>query len=173
MVTQNFNRIEKKYLLTDDQYKKFTEKIKNYMSLDEYGNYKICNIYFDTPNYELIRRSIEKPVYKEKLRLRSYGTPDKSTNVFFEIKKKFKGTVYKRRITLPLNEFYNFFENGVKPPSIKTQMENQIFNELKYFTEFYDLKNQTYISYERIAYHGNENSDFRLTFDHNIKTRLT
>lgn len=103
MAIQNFNRIEKKYLLTEEQYQEFIKRIKNKMSLDDYGKYKICNIYFDTDDYTLVRRSLDKPVYKEKLRLRSYGTPDEDTKVFFEIKKKYDGVVYKRRISIPVN----------------------------------------------------------------------
>ena len=51
--------------------------------------------------YRLIRASLEKPAYKEKLRLRSYGVTEPGGEVFLELKKKYKGIVYKRRITLP------------------------------------------------------------------------
>ena len=97
-----FKRYEKKYLLTASQYGMFRELVDEYMQVDEYGESTICNIYYDTPNYDLIRASIEKPVYKEKLRLRSYGIPGPDDLVFLEMKKKYKGIVYKRRIVLPL-----------------------------------------------------------------------
>lgn len=42
---------------------------------DAYGAYTICNIYYDTGDWRLIRKSLEKTVYKEKLRIRSYGVP--------------------------------------------------------------------------------------------------
>lgn len=99
-----FNRYEKKYLLTMDQYEEILRRLPGSMVPDQYGKYSISNIYFDTPDDLLIRRSLTKPVYKEKLRLRSYGTPDLQTPVFLEIKKKYRRMVNKRRIVLPLEE---------------------------------------------------------------------
>ena len=95
-----FKRYERKYIITPEQYEGLMPLIDEYMRGDEYGRSTICNIYFDTPSHMLIRNSIDKPVYKEKLRLRSYGVPDQDSNVFIEIKKKFKGIVYKRRINM-------------------------------------------------------------------------
>ena len=86
-----FKRYEKKYLLSSEKEARFLKAIENKMELDKYGEHTICNIYFDTPDYDLIRRSIEHPIYKEKLRLRSYGVPkDGDSKVFVEIKKKFE-----------------------------------------------------------------------------------
>ena len=75
-MTDTLRRVEKKYLLSEDKYNRLLERLEPYMQLDEYGLHTICNIYYDTPDYDLIRTSIDKPVYKEKLRLRSYGIPD-------------------------------------------------------------------------------------------------
>ena len=94
-----FERIEVKYLLDDTQYKKLMKRLEGMAEVDSYGKTSILNIYYDTPDFKLIERSLEKPVYKEKLRLRTYGTAQDDTNAFIEIKKKYKGVVYKRRIT--------------------------------------------------------------------------
>ena len=89
-----FKRVEKKYLLSEDKYNRLLERLEPYIQLDEYGLHTICNIYYDTPDYDLIRTSIDKPVYKEKLRLRSYGIPDLDSKVFLEIKKKYDGIIH-------------------------------------------------------------------------------
>lgn len=96
-----FERYEKKYMLTPAQLRVMLTGMKAHMVPDQYGKYTICNIYYDTPDWRLIRASLEKPVYKEKLRVRSYGVAAPDGKVFVEIKKKFDGVVYKRRITAP------------------------------------------------------------------------
>ena len=94
-----FERYEKKYCLTLSQQRFLLERMTPYMKKDAYGEYTICNIYYDTDDFHLIRASLEKPVYKEKLRVRSYGVPEEGDRVFVELKKKFDGVVYKRRVT--------------------------------------------------------------------------
>lgn len=96
-----FERYEKKYMLTPAQLRVMLTGMKAHMVPDQYGKYTICNIYYDTPDWRLIRASLEKPVYKEKLRVRSYGVAAPEGKAFVEIKKKFDGVVYKRRITAP------------------------------------------------------------------------
>ena len=108
----------------------------------------ICNIYFDTPSHMLIRNSIDKPVYKEKLRLRSYGVPDQDSNVFIEIKKKFKGIVYKRRINMSYREAIDFLCHGVPP-----KKDTQITREISWFLNFYkDIAPAMIITYYRVAF---------------------
>lgn len=116
-----FKRYELKYRLCGDRYSEFIGCILPYMSPDIYGNTTICNIYFDTPDYRLIRNSLEKPVYKEKLRLRTYGIPNADSPAFAELKKKYKGIVYKRRICLPYAEAYNWLINGGSRRIIRLQ----------------------------------------------------
>ena len=96
-----FKRYELKYMLTAEQKKKVLSAMENHMSPDQYGRVTIRNVYFDTDNYRLIRRSIEKPAYKEKLRIRSYCHADPDSDVFVELKKKYKNVVYKRRLSMP------------------------------------------------------------------------
>jgi len=114
-----FCRRETKYLITKEQMARVLQKMGDRIVPDEYGRSTICNLYYDTPDYLLIRRSIEKPVYKEKLRLRSYGVPKAGGKVFAEIKKKHKQIVYKRRITLPAEEEANAAAGNI-PASIQT-----------------------------------------------------
>lgn len=114
MIIENFKRMEKKYLLTKEEYEHVIKLINEYVEKDRFFESKICNIYFDTDNSDLIVHSLEKPEYKEKVRLRSYSVPDMEDKVFFEIKKKYNGVVGKRRITMRLKDFYDYL-NGKEP----------------------------------------------------------
>jgi SPX domain protein involved in polyphosphate accumulation len=161
-----FQRIEKKYLITREQYERMQDMMKDYMQIDDYGLSTICNIYYDTETYDLIRTSIEKPTYKEKLRLRSYGVPGENDRTYIEIKKKYKGIVYKRRIQLPLKEARNYLEHGIRPSK-----ENQILKEIDYFRQYYKPVKKMYIAYDRIAMFGKQDDSIRITFDQNIRSR--
>ncbi|MDD2956294.1 MAG: polyphosphate polymerase domain-containing protein [Oscillospiraceae bacterium] len=163
-----FRRYEKKYLMTAGQYLPLRQALEAYMSPDRYGRHTICNLYYDTVDFQLIRLSIEKPVYKEKLRLRSYGVPDEDSKVFAEIKKKFKGVVYKRREALPLCEARGFLENGVPPAR-----QNQIVREIDWFLNRWQPIPQVFLAYDRIALFGREEPELRVTFDQNIRWRTT
>lgn len=162
-----FRRVEKKYILNKEQYEKIKKSISQYMDEDQYGKSTICNIYFDTNKYELISHSIEKPYFKEKVRLRSYNVPNKDSKVYLEIKRKYDGVVGKRRIEMKLSDFDKYLNN-------KDSLENnnkQIKTELDYYFKLYNLKPAMYISYSREAYYEKQNPDFRLTFDSNVLAR--
>lgn len=161
-----FKRYEKKYPLSMEQYKNFRDCIQGYMEEDSYGLSTICNIYYDTQEYELIRKSIESPVYKEKLRLRSYGVSEIGNDVFLEIKKKYRGIVYKRRIVLPLWEAYR----GISAGNIQGR-DSQIAREINYFLRRYQLFPKVFVAYDRIAMQGTTQQDIRITFDFHIRTR--
>lgn len=162
-----FKRYEKKYLLNPQQVKLVTEKILEHMKLDQYGLSTICSLYFDTEQFDLIRRSIEKPVYKEKLRLRCYGkSASGSDTVFVELKKKFKGVVYKRRIVMSYDEATGYLIRGEKAPA-----ESQISREIDWFLSFYKPRPAALVCYDRLAYYGIEDNEFRVTFDFNVRCR--
>ena len=166
-MSQNvFERVEKKFLLSEKQYQLLLQYLNSYMTMDSYGKHTICNIYYDTPTNDLISHSIEKPKYKEKLRLRSYGTPTKKDKVYIEIKKKYDGIVYKRRVQMTLEEAELYLNRH-----IKAAQDNQILKEIDYFMDFYRPIPKLYLAYERIAYFGNEDKNVRITFDHNIRSR--
>lgn len=162
-----FRRIEKKYIVDEPTYEKLIKKLDRHFVKDRYYKSTICNIYYDTPSHQLVRNSIEKPVYKEKLRVRSYGVPNDEDMVFVELKKKYKGVVYKRRIEMTLAQTRDFFA-GKEVPHDNPQIEN----ELKYFLKFYEgIAPAMYLSYDRLAYCGAEDPSLRLTFDTHILYR--
>ena len=161
-----FNRYEKKYLMPEEVYLALRERLAPRMQVDQYGLHTICNIYYDTPDYDLIRRSIEKPVYKEKLRLRSYGIPDLDSTVFLEIKKKYQKIVNKRRIPLTLQQAYDYVERGIRP-----EQDSQILQEIDFFLKRYPLQRGLFLAYDRIALYQKDNPDFRITFDQRIRSR--
>lgn len=162
-----FKRYEAKYIITEEQRDALLKAFENIMLVDSYGKTKICNIYFDTPDYRIIRISNDKPLYKEKLRLRCYGIPTMDSPSFVEIKKKFDGIVYKRRITMPLHKAIDYMVNGNEPPT-----RNQITNEIDYLMKFYEgIGPKMYLSYDRVAMYCVEDPNLRITFDNNITWR--
>lgn len=162
-----FRRYELKYLLDHRQKTAVLEQMEPYMALDTYGRTTIRNIYFDTDTFRLIRRSIERPVYKEKLRLRTYKPATGEDPVFVELKKKYKSVVYKRRLVLPGNTALDCLCHGRHLP-----LDNQIADEIDYFCRYYgSLKPAVFLSYEREAYYCKDGGDFRVTFDENILYR--
>lgn len=171
-----FNRHENKYLVDEKTYLHIYDRLLEYMELDEFNKknefYTISNIYYDTKDNQLIRKSLSKPKYKEKLRLRAYGVPRPDTQVYLEIKKKYCGLVNKRRTNINLDEAYEFVNSGIKPET-KPYMNKQVINEVEYILKLYDLEPKVYIAYDRIALFSKENRDLRITFDTNIRTRRT
>lgn len=162
-----FKRYELKYMLNQQQKENIVKSMEAYMKLDRYGRTTIRNIYFDTDTYRLVRRSLEKPAYKEKLRVRSYYPANGEIPVFVELKKKYDKVVYKRRLVCPEAQVMNCFCNGNPLPD-----DSQIGNEIRYFWKYYEtLHPVVFLSYEREAYYALDESDFRVTFDENILYR--
>lgn len=160
-------RYEKKYIVTSAQYKKLKDLLKDITKSDEHGDTTICNIYFDTPDFKLIRKSIEKPVYKEKFRIRSYGVANDNSKVFAEIKKKYDGIVYKRRVSFKHNEMFGLDLDGLK--TLGSEKDNQVLSEIDWlFNVYEDLQPQMFICYDREALFTTDDSGVRLTFDKNI-----
>lgn len=161
-----FKRYELKYLLSVEQKHIILEAMRRHTEPDEYGRTVIRNLYYDTDNYRLIRRSLEKPEYKEKLRVRSYSLATEESTVFVELKKKYHGVVYKRRISLPEREASAWLGRCVSAPKV-----TQISREIDYFLNFYgEIKPRAFISYEREAYRELY-GDLRVTFDSDILFR--
>ncbi len=174
MAIKSFKRYEKKYLLTGEQYEKLIPRLLEYMKMDDHcvnNSYSIYNIYYDTDDNSVIRHSISKPYYKEKLRLRSYKIPQSpSDKVFLELKKKINKIVNKRRAIITLEEAYNFLEFGERPKCTDFITE-QVINEIEYYLSHTKVNPTVYIGYNRIAFFGKEDKDFRLTIDSKIITR--
>ena len=162
-----FKRYELKFLLTNTQKELLLKTMEPYMLPDRFGQTTIRNIYFDTDNYRLIRQSIEKPVYKEKLRIRSYARAQEDSPVFVELKKKYKSVVYKRRTVMTEQQAIGWLCENQSPPE-----QSQITDEIAYFCEFYGtLHPAVFLSYDRQAYYSSAGEDFRVTFDKNILFR--
>lgn len=170
-----FQRYEKKFLLTALQYQNLLIAVKRKMRFDPYckdGNsYHLRNVYFDTPDHQLISLSLLKPDFKEKLRIRKYGTQGDGTNlVFLEVKRKIRGVVTKRRASLSLQEIEAFMNQGILPAR-SDYFDQQILKELQYMTQIYSLKKAVFIEYDRLAFFDRQDPEFRVTFDHDIYTR--
>ena len=161
-----FKRYELKYLITAEQKEQILENIGPYILPDRYGESTVRNIYFDTDSYRLIRRSIERPLYKEKLRIRSYQKADRDTKVFAELKKKYESVVYKRRIPMTEQEAMDWICGGAEPPDC------QIGREIDYFISYYaPLMPKVLLTYRRQAFYSEKEPDFRITFDSDILCR--
>jgi hypothetical protein len=161
-----FKRYELKYLLNADQRSQIMDAMTDYMQADVHGRNTILSLYFDTPDYLLVRRSMDKPLYKEKLRLRSYGVASPDTTVFVELKKKYDSVVYKRRIGMTEQEARAYLLSHQPAP------DGQIVREINYCLHHYrQLAPKVLLSYEREAFYAKDNPDFRITFDENILWR--
>ena len=162
-----FQRFELKFLLTPEQKERILQAMAPYMALDQYGRTTIRNIYFDTENYRIIRCSIEKPAYKEKLRIRSYAKARPDSTVFVELKKKYEDVVFKRRLPVTEEEALLWVTG-----KMHCKDHGQISKEIDYFLSYYEtLRPTVFLSYEREAYYCKEGGDFRVTFDDNILCR--
>jgi len=165
MYSDYFQRVEEKYLLSKKQRDLLLKRIHSYIKKDKYYESTICNIYFDTLDHKLIINSLEKPIYKDKVRLRSYNIPDLDDDVFLEIKCKYDGVVSKRRIKLTLREFYNYLDGKESPRN------HQIMKELDYLFHFYQLQPSYFIAYDRKSYQGIYDDELRITIDSNLRSR--
>lgn len=161
-----FQRLEKKYLLSKIQFDNLIKELDMYLEYDEFGPSTISNIYYDTYHYDLITNSLQKPPYKEKLRLRGYGQVNQDSIVYLEIKKKCNGVVNKRRIGLKLHELDLYLNQGILPAA-----SSQILSEIDYFLNFYKPIPKVYLAYDRSPFVCSYNSDIRFTFDRNIRRR--
>jgi SPX domain protein involved in polyphosphate accumulation len=164
-----FRRRELKFIIDAPQRQALEEVLRQRMVPDKHGRSTICNLYYDTSDFRLIRHSLERPVYKEKLRLRSYGLATADADVFLEMKKKYKGVVYKRRIPISEPEAFAFMERIAPLPK-----DSQIGREMAYFRDYYqDLAPRMYISYDREAWYDSNDGGFRVTMDQSIRFRTT
>lgn len=161
-----FKRYEKKYLLSRGQYETLFRELQDHIVPDAYHRSTVCSIYYDTDDYELIRRSIEAPVYKEKLRLRSYGVPGDDGTVFIELKKKYKGMVYKRRVPMGAKAAAAYLAGEAAPTE-----SSQMTREIDWFLHENDVKPKAFIACDRYAWVDRENPELRITFDENLRWR--
>jgi len=157
-----FKRYEEKYLITKEQGDALQKIIARRMETDRFGEYYVQNLYYDTANWDVIGTSLEKPLYKEKMRLRCYGVPDSETDCFLELKKKYDNIVYKRRIAVPAAEYTDIM-------SAVSENNSQISRELDYYLTANRVTERIYIGYNRLAFDGDD--DLRITFDTDVRFR--
>ena len=164
-VITTMKRVEMKYIINAEQLDYLQEALKGHMEVDQYGLTSIASLYFDTPNHRLVRNSIEKPLFKEKIRLRSYGLAKENSKVYLELKRKTEKIVYKRRITTTQLEVEDFLNDYL-------DYEGQIGKELNFFRDQYkELVPSFLIIYDRLAYYE-PNGNLRLTIDQNPRYRV-
>ncbi len=163
-----FKRVEQKYILTKSQYLSLQDIVNEHFKKDIYYQSNIYNLYFDNTNNDMVINSIEKPPYKDKIRLRSYNEPKQSDQVFLEVKKKFEGTVYKRRLSLTLQEWEDYHNKNILPTH-----DLQIMKEIDYEIKFFNLKPTFFVAYDRLSYYSKDDENFRITFDTNLRSRST
>jgi len=162
-----FKRYETKYLVTEAQAAALRRMMSQYMAPDQYGAYLVQNLYYDTARWDVIQASLEKPAYKEKMRLRCYGEAGRDSTMFLELKKKFKGVVYKRRIAIPARALAN---RSVR--AIVSETPEQIARELDFYLQSNGVAERIYISYQRKAFAGIDDEELRVTFDTDIRFRV-
>lgn len=163
-----FERYELKYRLSEAQYASLMTALAPHLHPDTYFSSTIGSLYYDTPDRRLIRRSLEHPIYKEKLRLRSYGAVGEHDPVFAELKKKYDHVVYKRRETLPYGEALRYLSDG----QADGRRDTQILREIAYFRRQYPrLEPSLLLMYDRLAFVANDDASLRITFDRNIRFR--
>ncbi|MBR5429320.1 MAG: polyphosphate polymerase domain-containing protein [Firmicutes bacterium] len=163
-----FKRYEKKYLLSPEEYEALFDRLEPYIEPDDYPSSTVCSIYYDSDDYRLIRHSIDAPVYKEKLRLRSYNVPGDEDTVFVELKKKYKGIVYKRRVALPEARAAAWLDGTGGP-----EEDSQMTREINFFLDSYRPKAVVYLACDRTAWRAKDDPELRITFDRDIRWRRT
>ena len=174
MSTQTFNRIEKKYIINQAQYELIKKTLDlHYQQSDEidiHESYQVSNIYYDTDQNLIIKKSVSKPFFKQKLRLRAYGKVDDDSKIFLELKRKYDGYVNKRRTLVSIDEAYHLIYFHALP-EIKDYHNLQVLKEILYYINQYQLKPSVYLYYERETYASLEKKPIRITFDTNIISR--
>ena len=174
MINQTFNRIEKKFLVTLEQFEIIqlilNERLVHQEGIDSHEQYHVSNIYYDTSDHLIIKKSVSKPVFKQKLRLRAYGNITDDSLVFLELKRKINGFVNKRRSLVSVDEAEGIVSHH-NLPETQTYHQTQILKEILFFAKQYHLTPQVYLYYERETYGSSDKNQLRITFDHNIITR--
>ena len=163
-----FQRFETKYVISKEKLAALLAEFEDYMVEDEHAYSTISNLYYDTPTYQMIRESLEKPYFKEKLRVRTYdAAPAENSQVFLEIKKKVRKIVYKRRIATDLLAAEAYL--GGEQERID---DSQIRSEIDWLTQRYQgVEPRMFIYYNRYSMKGREDENVRITIDHDVTYR--
>lgn len=175
MALEIFRRKEQKYLITIEQYREMIARLSPYMRSDTNGNngrYTVTSLYFESPDHKIYYETKNKLKYRQKLRLRVYDEADESSTAFFEVKQKHKKVVNKRRLRLSVTEANRYLATNVNAPLDDYETTNdQVMREIHYFRQFYQLKPEMIVSYDRHALHGIDDAELRITYDFNLRCR--
>lgn len=164
---ESFARVETKFMLTPDQEEAIEAGLcRRGFSRTDFGSPAVQSLYYDTPDHRMIRDSLERPLYKEKLRLRAYGPPGAQSTSFVEVKKKYDGVVYKRRVALPLRDAYDGLSRECLPEDA-----GQVGREALWLVKHYGLVPSVVIAYDRHAWFNAREPGVRITFDRNLAFR--
>lgn len=180
---RTIERIEEKYLLTRSEKNALMKAINKRLKHDTYYKEEVLSLYLDTANFDLAIKSLDRPNFRTKIRIRAYNIPKRSTKVFFEVKSKLavgkQKVGNKRRLIIPLKDFYAYLKSGdglERTAAIISDgdpQQIQVAKELNYLFKIYNLRPQVLIASNRTAFVGKEYPNFRLTFDENLRFRTT
>ena len=180
---RSIRRVEKKYLITRSEKATLLKALKKQLVHDEYYKEEILSLYLDTDNFDLAIKTIDRPEFREKVRVRAYNVPKRSTRIFFEVKTKLATNKTKignkRRLIIPLKDFYSYMNTGKNLEQIAASASNnnpqqiQVAKELDYLIKHYNLRPKIIIVSNRTAFSGKNDPTFRLTFDENLRFRTT
>ncbi|MBQ1877766.1 MAG: polyphosphate polymerase domain-containing protein [Erysipelotrichaceae bacterium] len=162
-----FERTEMKYVISTEQKEQLLTRLREQLIPDFYPHSDIASIYLDSDDFRLIRNAGGSRDYKEKMRIRCYGAVSDDTPVFMELKKKYKGTTYKRRIDLTYRQMRNYLLFDRKPDN------SQITNEIDYLLTSCDLKPKVLIRYQRDSFQSRDDANLRITFDYQLRYSTT
>ena len=164
---ENFARVETKYMLTLPQAEILQQGLfrRGFRRMN-FGSPRVQSLYYDSSDYRLIRASLERPAYKEKLRLRAYGDSGGLSKGYVEIKKKYNGVVYKRRTAMGLQEVSEALCLGRLPAEA-----GQVGREASWMLQHYGLVPAAVITYDRDAWFCETDPGVRITFDRNLSFR--
>ena len=163
-----FKRYEKKYLLSAEEYRDLLARMAPYIEPEYYHRGTVCSIYYDGDDFHLIRHSIDAPIYKEKLRVRCYQPGSDDSEAFVELKKKYKGIVYKRRVVMTGRQAQSWLSGAAEPPE-----DSQMVREIQWFLHENRPSPKVMIACDRVSWHSRENPELRITFDEAIRWRET
>lgn len=170
-----FSRYELKYLIPFHLYEELSQILKTRMVYDKYGDsegkYNIISLYFDSADKKIYYETRNKRKYRQKLRLRIYNKATLEDNAYFEVKKKYKNRVNKRRTSIKLEHAYQYIDNLLGKHDEISVSNQQIFGEIDSFRTLYNLVPENIVSYDRQAFVGVDDPDLRVTFDYNLRCR--
>jgi SPX domain protein involved in polyphosphate accumulation len=180
MVARTLNdRFELKYLTRFDTYQRIIRQLDPYAERDGYagelGRYSIISLYYDSPELACYWDKINGVPYRNKLRIRQYGSMAGSDDAYIEVKQKLLASIRKIRTRMKLTQAYDLLaaahQRAETSEVIDRSPEDEVLNHVMYLRSLYNLEPKAIISYEREPYVGRYDHHLRMTFDLNLRSR--